>query len=76
MCCVKVYIRSYKYNGMDIVTSMMLTYSSLKLTDTLLFALSVVICIKTSLSKFSIQKDQVPLPHMMFPVRECVVCIL
>jgi hypothetical protein len=47
---------------MDIVASMMLTYSSLKFTDTLLFAMSVVACIQTSLSKFSIQKDQVPLP--------------
>jgi len=72
MSCVKVYNRSYKYNGVDIVVSMMLKYSSLKFTDTLLFAMSVVKCIQTSLSKFSIREDQVPL----FPVREGVLFIL
>jgi hypothetical protein len=49
MYCVKVYNRSYKYNDVDIVASMMLTYSSLKFADTLLFAMSVVTCIQTFL---------------------------
>ena len=57
MCCVKMYNRTYKYNDVDIVVSMMLTYSSLKFTDALLFAVSVVTCIQTSLSKFSIRED-------------------
>ena len=79
MCCVKVYKRSYTYNDVDFVVSMMLTYSSLRFTDTLLFAMSVVTCIQTSLSKFSIREDQVRLPHIdvscagrccVFPVRK------
>jgi hypothetical protein len=49
MYSVKVYNRSYTCNDMDIMTSMMLTYSALKFTGTLLFAVSVATCVQTSL---------------------------
>jgi hypothetical protein len=48
MYYVKIYNSSYKYNNMDIIASMMLTYSWLKFTDMLLFTMCVLTCIQIS----------------------------
>ena len=58
---------SYKYNIMDIIDSMILTYSWLKFSDMLLFTVCVTICILTLLSSYSIQTAQVPVPCIDVP---------
>ena len=61
---------------MNIMASMMLTYSWLTFIHMPLFTKRAVICTQTSTShtKFSIQKDQVPLPCVdVFCVATCDV---
>jgi hypothetical protein len=43
----KIYKNRYKYNNMDNTASTKLTHSWLKLIDTPLFKMRVVMCIKT-----------------------------
>jgi hypothetical protein len=45
---VKIYNSSYKHNNMDIMDSMMLTYSLLNFIYMPLFTLCVAVCIQTS----------------------------
>ena len=57
---VKMHNSSYKYNNMDIMASMMLTYSWLKFIDMLLF---VVTCIQTSNIEVFVPEGSSHFPH-------------
>jgi hypothetical protein len=45
---VKIYNSSYKYNNVDIMAAIMLTYSCLKFIDKPLFTMCAFTCIQTS----------------------------
>jgi hypothetical protein len=52
---------TYEYNNIDTMTSETFTHSWLKLFAVSLLAVLVVMCITTSSSTFSIQRDQIPM---------------